>query len=293
MGLGATARRAAICPWRDYQDGADRCCGRRIAIGATRSVSKKLKQAGPGPGVNYFFLISLFRTPYYAHPARAAEAKSGRRFARGEHEILRSVRIAGPGGDGSGVVARRWRDLRASGLGFASGVGRSARAVRAAFRACQARADCVGWRVGARGRRGGLGFLHAACDDGVCGRVRRRHGADDECFFAPRRAVADGGASCLTFAGFSAYAGAIGAAAGNAPLEICKSRTAYNGLACLFIREEWRMKISLLALILFVLAMPGAAVRGMAQEAAKDSPSAVAAKQIIQELVAGQFEKVE
>ena len=53
------------------------------------------------------------------------------------------------------------------------------------------------------------------------------------------------------------------------------------------------MKISLLALILFVLAMPGAAVRGMAQEAAKDSPSAVAAKQIIQELVAGQFERVE
>jgi dienelactone hydrolase len=53
------------------------------------------------------------------------------------------------------------------------------------------------------------------------------------------------------------------------------------------------MKISLLALILFVLAMPGAAVRGMAQETAKDSPSAVAAKQIIQELLAGQFEKVE
>ena len=53
------------------------------------------------------------------------------------------------------------------------------------------------------------------------------------------------------------------------------------------------MKISLLALILFVLAMPGAAVHGMAQEAAQDSPSAVAAKQIIQELVAGQFEKVE
>jgi uncharacterized protein len=53
------------------------------------------------------------------------------------------------------------------------------------------------------------------------------------------------------------------------------------------------MKISLLALILFVLAMPGAAVRGMEQEAAKDSPPAVAAKQIIQELVAGQFEKVE
>jgi dienelactone hydrolase len=53
------------------------------------------------------------------------------------------------------------------------------------------------------------------------------------------------------------------------------------------------MKISLLALILFVLAMPGAAVHGMAQEAAQDSPSAVAAKQIIQELVAGQFERVE
>jgi uncharacterized protein len=53
------------------------------------------------------------------------------------------------------------------------------------------------------------------------------------------------------------------------------------------------MKISLLALILVLLAMPSAAVRGMAQEAAKDSPSAVVAKQIIQELVAGQFEKVE
>ncbi len=53
------------------------------------------------------------------------------------------------------------------------------------------------------------------------------------------------------------------------------------------------MKIGLLALISFLLVMPGAAVRGAAQEAAKDSPSAVAAKQIIQELVAGQFEKVE
>jgi uncharacterized protein len=53
------------------------------------------------------------------------------------------------------------------------------------------------------------------------------------------------------------------------------------------------MKISLLAVIVFLLVTPGAAVRGLAQEAAKDSPSAVAAKQIIQELVAGQFEKVE
>lgn len=53
------------------------------------------------------------------------------------------------------------------------------------------------------------------------------------------------------------------------------------------------MKTRLLALIVFLLAISGAAVRGLAQEAAKDSPSAVAAKQIIQELVAGQFEKVE
>jgi len=53
------------------------------------------------------------------------------------------------------------------------------------------------------------------------------------------------------------------------------------------------MKISLLGLIVFLMAMPGAAVRGLAQEAAKESPSGVAAKQIIQELVAGQFEKVE
>jgi len=53
------------------------------------------------------------------------------------------------------------------------------------------------------------------------------------------------------------------------------------------------MKIGLLALISFLLVIPGAAVRGAAQDAAKDSPSAVAAKQIIQELVAGQFEKVE
>jgi dienelactone hydrolase len=58
------------------------------------------------------------------------------------------------------------------------------------------------------------------------------------------------------------------------------------------------VKFRLLALILFSLAMPGAALRGgvppaVAQDAAKDSPSAVAAKQIIQELVAGQFDKVE
>jgi dienelactone hydrolase len=53
------------------------------------------------------------------------------------------------------------------------------------------------------------------------------------------------------------------------------------------------MKISSVALILFLLMLSGAAVRGLAQEAPKDSPSAVAAKQIIQELVAGQFESVE
>jgi uncharacterized protein len=53
------------------------------------------------------------------------------------------------------------------------------------------------------------------------------------------------------------------------------------------------MKISLVVLILCLLMMPGAAIRGLAQEAGKDSPSAIAAKQVIQELVAGQFEKVE
>jgi uncharacterized protein len=54
-------------------------------------------------------------------------------------------------------------------------------------------------------------------------------------------------------------------------------------------QNECRMKTSLLALILFLLVMPGAA----AQDAAQDSPSAAAAKQILQELVAGQFDKVE
>src|SRR5271170_2397748 len=58
-------------------------------------------------------------------------------------------------------------------------------------------------------------------------------------------------------------------------------------------RRRCRVKIRVLALILFLLAMPGAALRGTAQEPTTDSPSAVAAKQIIQELVAGQFEKVE
>jgi dienelactone hydrolase len=53
------------------------------------------------------------------------------------------------------------------------------------------------------------------------------------------------------------------------------------------------VKIGLLALILFLLAIPGAALRGAAQDAAQDSPSAVAAKQLIQELVSGQFDKVE
>jgi uncharacterized protein len=53
------------------------------------------------------------------------------------------------------------------------------------------------------------------------------------------------------------------------------------------------VKIGLLAFIVFLLATPGMALRVSAQEAAQDSPSAVAAKQIIQELVAGQFEKVE
>jgi dienelactone hydrolase len=49
----------------------------------------------------------------------------------------------------------------------------------------------------------------------------------------------------------------------------------------------------LLALIVFLLILPCAALPAAGQEAAKDSLSAVAAKQIIQELVAGQFEKVE
>jgi uncharacterized protein len=52
------------------------------------------------------------------------------------------------------------------------------------------------------------------------------------------------------------------------------------------------MKISLLALMVFLLVLPGAVRRVSAQDA-QDSPAAVAAKQIIQELVAGQFEKVE
>src|SRR5580698_3226861 len=58
-------------------------------------------------------------------------------------------------------------------------------------------------------------------------------------------------------------------------------------------RRRCRVKISLLALILFLLATPGAELRAAAQEAAQDSPSAVAAKQVIQELVTGQFDKVE
>jgi dienelactone hydrolase len=53
------------------------------------------------------------------------------------------------------------------------------------------------------------------------------------------------------------------------------------------------MKIRLLALTVFLLVIAGAAVRGLGQEAPKDSPPTVAAKQIIQELVSGQFEKVE
>jgi dienelactone hydrolase len=59
-------------------------------------------------------------------------------------------------------------------------------------------------------------------------------------------------------------------------------------------RKECCVKISLFALLVFLLMLPGGALSFVAaQEAAKDSPSAVAAKQIIQELVAGQFEKVE
>jgi len=54
------------------------------------------------------------------------------------------------------------------------------------------------------------------------------------------------------------------------------------------------VKNRLLALIVFLLMMQGGTLSMAAgQDAAKDSPSAVAAKQIIQELVAGQFEKVE
>ncbi len=48
-----------------------------------------------------------------------------------------------------------------------------------------------------------------------------------------------------------------------------------------------------LALIVFLLILPCEALPAAGQEAAKDSLSAAAAKQIIQELVAGQFEKVE
>jgi dienelactone hydrolase len=58
-------------------------------------------------------------------------------------------------------------------------------------------------------------------------------------------------------------------------------------------RRRRGVKISFFALILFLLALPEASLRISAQEAAQDSPSVVAAKQIIQELVAGQFDKVE
>jgi len=53
------------------------------------------------------------------------------------------------------------------------------------------------------------------------------------------------------------------------------------------------MKISLLALIVYFVMLSGGVLPVSAQEGATDSPSAVAAKQVIQELVAGQFEKVE
>src|SRR5580704_3903193 len=58
-------------------------------------------------------------------------------------------------------------------------------------------------------------------------------------------------------------------------------------------RRRCRVKIGWLALILFLLATPDTALRVSAQDAAQDSPSAAAAKQILQELVAGQFDKVE
>ncbi len=58
-------------------------------------------------------------------------------------------------------------------------------------------------------------------------------------------------------------------------------------------RNECWMKISLLALIVYFVMLSGGVLPVTAQEAATDSPSAVAAKQVIQELVAGQFEKVE
>jgi uncharacterized protein len=58
-------------------------------------------------------------------------------------------------------------------------------------------------------------------------------------------------------------------------------------------RRRRGVKISFFALILFLLALPEASLRISAQEVAQDSPSVVAAKQIIQELVAGQFDKVE
>src|SRR5271169_5648931 len=58
-------------------------------------------------------------------------------------------------------------------------------------------------------------------------------------------------------------------------------------------RKECWMKISLLALIVYFVMLSGGVLPVSAQEGATDSPSAVAAKQVIQELVAGQFEKVE
>src|SRR5271169_4529110 len=58
-------------------------------------------------------------------------------------------------------------------------------------------------------------------------------------------------------------------------------------------RKECWMKISLLALIVYFVMLSGGVLPVSAQEPTTDSPSAVAAKQIIQELVAGQFEKVE
>ena len=51
------------------------------------------------------------------------------------------------------------------------------------FRARQTRAHRFKRRMGARGGRHRLGFLHAARHHGVCGRVRRRHGANDQYIF--------------------------------------------------------------------------------------------------------------
>src|ERR1700678_4126237 len=116
---GISEWRVAFFPWRNYKNGFD-----RRAVGWLFALASRI--------VNSRIPFSHFD----ADANRPSKIKSRRVPAHGEYELLRRLRIVGPGANGSGLGPRRRCVLRARRFGTARWMGRGARPLVANLRQC-------------------------------------------------------------------------------------------------------------------------------------------------------------